>query len=127
VPWTPLADVSETDDAYQVHIELPGIGRDRIDVQLVDHELIVTGEINEEENGGRRRRSSRRTGRFEYRTFLPGDIKPDQVSADLADGVLTVTVRKSHTAKPRRIEVRESSGQNSGQRAGGQGSSGGQR
>jgi len=43
-------------------------------VQLVDGELIVTGEIIEEENGGRRRRSSRRTGRFEYRTFLPGDI-----------------------------------------------------
>ena len=70
----PLADVSETDDACQVHIELHGIGRDWIDVQLVDGELIVTGEIIEEENGGRRRRSSRRTGRFEYRTFLPGDI-----------------------------------------------------
>ena len=91
----PLADVSETDDAYQVHIELHGIGRDWIDVQLVDGELIVTGEIIEEENGGRRRRSSRRTGRFEYRTFLPGDIKPAQVSADLADGMLTVTVPKS--------------------------------
>jgi HSP20 family protein len=54
VPWTPLADVSETDGAYQVHIELPGIGRDWMDVQLVDGELIVTGEIIEEENGGGR-------------------------------------------------------------------------
>jgi HSP20 family molecular chaperone IbpA len=51
----PLADVSETDDACQVHIELHGIGRDWIDVQLVDGELIVTGEIIEEEDGGRRR------------------------------------------------------------------------
>lgn len=63
----PLADVSET-DACQVHIELHGIGRDWIDVQLVDGELIVTGEIIEKRTGGRRRRSSRRTGRFEYRT-----------------------------------------------------------
>jgi HSP20 family molecular chaperone IbpA len=47
----PLADVSETDDAYQVRIELPGIGRDWIDVQLVDGELIVTGEIIEEAGG----------------------------------------------------------------------------
>jgi len=120
VPWTPLADVSETDDAYRVHIELPGMSRDQIDVQLVDRELIVTGEITENGDGGRRRRSSRRTGRFEYRTFLPGDVKPDQVSAELADGVLTVTVPKSDTAKPRRIEVRESSGQNNGRRSGGQ-------
>jgi hypothetical protein len=49
------------------------------------------------------------------------------VSADLAEGVLTFTAPKSHTAKPRPIEVRESSGQNNGQRSGGQGPSGGQR
>jgi hypothetical protein len=49
------------------------------------------------------------------------------VGAGRADGVLTVTVPKSHTAKPRPIEVRESSGQNNGQRSGHQGSSGGQR
>jgi HSP20 family protein len=105
VPWSPLADVSETDDAYLVHVELPGIRKDQVDVQLLDREMVITGEIKEGENG-KRRRSSRRAGRFEYRTYLPGDIKPDQVSADLADGVLTVTVPKSETAKPRRIEVR---------------------
>lgn len=112
VPWTPLADVSETDDAYLVHVELPGLSRDQIDVQLGDRELAVSGEITEDGNGSKRRRSSRRTGRFEYRTFLPGDIKPDQVSAELAGGVLTVTVPKSETAKPRRIEVKEPGGQN---------------
>jgi HSP20 family protein len=119
VPWTPLADVSETDDSYQVHVEVPGISKDQMNVQLVDRELIVSGEITQEENGSRRRRSSRRTGRFEYRTFLPSDIKPDKVSAELADGVLTVTVPKSETAKPKRIEVNESSGQNGSGKPGG--------
>ncbi len=119
VPWTPLADVSERDDGYVVHVELPGLRRDQIDVQLMDRELVVSGEITEEQqdgkdgkDGNRRRRSSRRMGRFEYRTFLPGDIKPDQIKAGLADGVLTITVPKSETAKPRRIEVKESSGKN---------------
>jgi HSP20 family protein len=106
LPWSPLADVSETDDAYSVHVELPGISRDQIDVQLMDRELVVSGEINEQENG-KRRRSSRRTGRFEYQTVLPGDVKPDEVSAELADGVLTVTVPKSEAAKSRQIEVKE--------------------
>lgn len=106
LPWSPLADVTETDDAYLVHVELPGISRDQIDVQLMDRELVVSGEIKEQENG-KRRRSSRRTGRFENWTVLPGDVKSDEVSAELADGVLTVTVPKSEAAKPRQIEVKE--------------------
>ncbi|HEX4661971.1 MAG TPA: Hsp20/alpha crystallin family protein [Streptosporangiaceae bacterium] len=111
VPWSPLADVSETDDAYLVHVELPGIRKDQIDVQLQDRQLIVSGKIKETENG-RRHRSSRRAGRFEYRTYLPGDVKADQVSAKLSDGVLTVTVPKSEAAKPRRIEVQTSDAKN---------------
>jgi HSP20 family protein len=107
VPWSPLADVSETDDSYLVHVELPGVRKDQVDVQLQDRELVISGEIKEEQENGKRRRNSRRTGRFEYRAMLPGDIKPDQVSAQLADGVLTVTVPKSEAAKPRRIEVGE--------------------
>ena len=112
VPWSPMADVSETDDAYVVHVELPGVRRDQIDVRVEDRQLVISGEIKEEEEeekkkNGRRHRSSRRTGRFEYRTYLPGDIKADQVSAELADGVLTVTVPKSEAAKPRRIEVKQ--------------------
>jgi HSP20 family protein len=105
MPWSPLAEVSETDEAYLVHVELPGVSKDQIDVQLMDRELVISGEIKESEDG-KKRRSSRRTGRFEYRAYLPGDVKPDEVSAQLADGVLTVTVPKSEAAKPRKIEVK---------------------
>jgi HSP20 family protein len=73
----------------------------------MDRELAVSGDIKESDDG-RRRRSSRRTGRFEYRTTCPAKIKPDHVSAQLADGVLTVTVPKSEAAKPKRIEVKAS-------------------
>jgi HSP20 family protein len=88
-----------------VHVELPGISKDQVDVQLQDRELVISGEIQEENGGGRRRRSSRRVGRFEYRTFLPNDIKADQAKAELHDGVLTVTVPKSEEAKPRKLEI----------------------
>jgi HSP20 family protein len=104
MPWAPPADVSETDDAYVVRVELPGVRRDQIDVQLQGQELVISGEIRET-GDDQRRRSSRRTGRFEYRALLPGDINPDQVGAQLADGILTVTVPKSEAAKPRRIQV----------------------
>lgn len=104
MPWVPAADLSENDQAYVVHVEVPGVRKDQLNVQVVERELVITGEITEQSNG-RRHRSTRRTGRFEYRALLPSDIKPDQVSAELADGVLTVTVPKSEQAKPRQVQV----------------------
>jgi HSP20 family protein len=105
MPWAPLGDVSETDDAYIVRVELPGVNKDQVDVQLQGGELVVVGEIPEDSGKGRRHRSSRRTGRFEFRAFLPGDVNPEGVTAQLSDGVLTVTVPKSEAAKPRKIEI----------------------
>jgi HSP20 family protein len=104
MPWSPPADLTETDDTYVVHVEVPGMHKDQLKVEASDRELVVTGEIPEQ-SGGKRHRSSRRTGQFEYRATLPGDIKADQVTAELADGVLTVTAPKSEAAKPSHVEV----------------------
>ena len=110
MPWVPLADLSETEDAYVAKVELPGVSKDQINVQLQDRELVVSGEIPEEQdgqNGGRRRhRSTRRTGRFEFRAWLPGDVNADAVQGELTDGVLTLTIPKSEAAKPRKIEIK---------------------
>jgi HSP20 family protein len=108
MPWTPLADFRETDDAYMINAELPGLRRDQIQLEVQERELVITGEMRDDTDGdGRRHRSSRRTGRFEYRTFLPSDIKPDKTRAKLHDGILTVTVPKAETAKPRQIQITE--------------------
>jgi len=106
-PWRPLANISETDDGYQVEVELPGVNKDQLNVELNDRELAITGEVAEpkQEDGRRRRRSTRRTGRFEFRASLPGDINPEGVSATLSDGVLTVKIPKSEAARPHRVEV----------------------
>jgi len=107
LPWVPFADVAETEDSYIVEAELPGVSKDQIDVQLSDRELIVTGEVKEKEEGrqGRLHRRMRRTGRFEFRTLLPGEVEAEKVDATLRDGVLTVTIPKAQAAKPRHIEV----------------------
>lgn len=105
LPWSPLADVSETDDAYLIEADLPGVGQDQVSVEVTGGDLVISGEIARGERAGVLRRSTRRQGRFEYRTMLPADADPDQVSASLADGVLTVRVAKAETARPRRIEI----------------------
>ena len=109
VAWTPLADVTEADDAFHVEIELPGVKSKDIDVEANGQELVVTGEIKEKERKGVLRRSTRRTGSFEYRLRLPGEIDTEKIDARISDGVLTVTVPKAEVAKPRHIEISETS------------------
>jgi HSP20 family protein len=103
--WLPLADVSETDDAYVVEIELPGVKRDDVDIELDGSELAVTGEFKERERKGLFRHHTRRLGRFEFRMTLPRNVDPDHVEAGLDDGVLTIRIPKTDTAKPRRVEI----------------------
>jgi HSP20 family protein len=103
--WSPLADVEETDDAYTVELDLPGVAREDVDIQLDDRRLTVAGNIEEKERKGILHRRTRRVGRFHYSVTLPGDVDADGVSAQLHDGVLTVRVPKSAQAKPRRIAI----------------------
>lgn len=103
--WTPTADVSETDEAYLVEIDLPGVKQEDIDIQVSNGVLSVSGQLKEKEGVGWPHSRMRRTGRFEYRTTLPQDVDPDKTSAEQADGVLTVRAPKSETARPRRIPI----------------------
>jgi HSP20 family protein len=103
--WRPLADLSETEDAYVVEMDLPGVKKEDISIELLGNELVVSGEYKQTEKTGWLRSKTRRTGRFEYRTLLPQNVEQDKITAQLADGVLTVTVPKAESMKPRRIEI----------------------
>jgi HSP20 family protein len=103
--WSPLGDVEETDDAYVVEIDLPGVKRDDIDIELHERQLTISGEIKEKERAGILRRRTRRVGQFHYAVTLPADVDAAKVEARLDEGVLTVRVPKSERAKPRRIQI----------------------
>lgn len=103
--WAPLADVTETGDAYVAEIELPGVSKDDINVELTGAELAITGDYRAAEREGRALRRGRRGGHFEYRVLLPGQAEADKITASLADGVLTVTVPKAEADKPHRIAI----------------------
>ena len=104
--WMPVTDIEETDDAWVIEAELPGVDRKDVNVEMRDSELIISGEIKEKERKGVLRRQTRKTGEFEYRVTLPGDSDAEHIEANLHDGVLTVRVPKTEQAKPRRIEVK---------------------
>jgi HSP20 family protein len=103
--WVPLADIEETEDAWVVEAELPGVNKKDINVDVRDSEVVVTGEIKEKERKGLLRKRTRPVGRFEYRVLLPGEVNADGVDASLDDGVLTIRIPKAEKARPRRIEI----------------------
>ena len=104
--FTPLADVEETSDAYTVEIELAGVKKDDLDIEIAGRRLSVSGERKERERVGILRRRERVVGRFHYEVVLPGEVEEDGIEAHLDDGVLTVRVPKPASERPRRIEVR---------------------
>ena len=103
--WAPPADIEDTEDAYLVELELPGVEKDQITVEIAEGELSVHGEIKERERTGVVRRQTRHIGQFDYRTSLPPNADTEHVSAELTNGVLTVRVPKAEKGKPHRIEI----------------------
>jgi HSP20 family protein len=101
----PRFDIEESDDAWIVEAELPGVKRKDVNVEVRDGELLVSGEIKERERRGVLRHRTRHMGEFEIRVSLPGDVDTERVDASIEDGVLTVQIPKPERAKPRKIEV----------------------
>lgn len=100
--WRPAADVARTDAGYTVRIEVPGVAREELTIEVEDQVLRVSGEVKAPEE---QRSGTRRYGRFDYRAQLPTDADLGAIAAELADGVLTVTIPRAEEAKPRRIEI----------------------
>jgi HSP20 family protein len=103
--WLPAVDIEETDEAFVIEAELPGVQRQDVTVEMQDNQLTIHGELKERERKGILRRRTRRTGQFDYRVLLPGEVDPDNIEANLQDGVLRVHAHKVERAKPRRIEI----------------------
>jgi HSP20 family protein len=104
--FIPLADVEETDDAFIVEVELPGVKKDDVDISVAGRRLEISGERKEKERVGILRRQTRSVGRFRYEIVLPSAVDESGITATLDDGVLTVRVPKASSERPRRIEVK---------------------
>jgi HSP20 family protein len=103
-----VADIEENDNNYVVEMDVPGVKRDDINVELRENELRVTGEVKERERKGILRRQARKVGQFEHVLVLPPDVDANNVEATLRDGVLTIRVGKTTSSQPRQIEVKTS-------------------
>ena len=104
--FIPMADVEESDDAYLVEVELPGVKREDVSLEVSGRQLTVSGERKERERVGILRKRTRSVGRFQYQVTLPGQGDEAGVEASMDEGVLSVRVPKAVAERPRRIEVK---------------------
>lgn len=106
--WGPSVDVSESDSAFTIRAEIPGVDPSDIEVALTGQTLTISGEKKEsvetkEENW---HRSERRFGSFKRSVTLPTSVDVENVSAKHEHGVLVIQLNKCKSAVPKRIAVR---------------------
>ena len=106
----PATELVECDSEYRITAELPGMTAENVDIKMSDGTITIRGEKSEEKKEEKEDYlvSERRYGEFQRTLSLPSGVDADAVSADFANGVLTVTLPKTPEAKQkeRKVEVK---------------------
>lgn len=108
--WTPAMDAWETEQAFVVQLDLPGLNPDQVDVTFDRNTLTIRGTrpatIPSVEKGDLRVFFTERAqGGFSRTLRFPQYVEANRIDASFANGVLTVTVPKAETAKARKIAI----------------------
>lgn len=109
--WTPPVDLYETAHDFVLTAELPGLAREHIEIQADEYRIVLRGARDAASDADvscceQYHRVERGHGRFSRAFTLPEAIDVEQVSADLKDGVLTVTMPKAGDRAVRHVDVR---------------------
>ena len=106
----PAMDVAENDSHYTISVELPGVAKDDVHVELGEGMVTVRGEkrSEHEEKKDQRRYAERSYGVFSRSFRLPADADADRIDASFKDGVLSLKVPKTEASKPKTISIKGS-------------------
>ena len=105
--WCPPTDVLETPDTYILRIELPGVGKENINIELAGNCVRLYGERRPETEPAIAAYHSieRAHGLFERTVTLPGEVDPDRTEATYSDGLLEIVLPKAEHSREARVSV----------------------
>jgi HSP20 family protein len=105
--WTPVADVYERAEEYVVVMDLPGIERAALEINLENERLSIRGTRSSANGDTGKHRTERPQGKFNRSFGVPTAVDPEQIEAEYKDGVLYVRLpkRKEQTSHPVKIKV----------------------
>ncbi|MBM4188908.1 MAG: Hsp20/alpha crystallin family protein [Gemmatimonadetes bacterium] len=106
--WEPSLDFSENPKEYLVRLEVPGMNRDDLDVNLDGNLLTLSGkrELHRQERGEDFLWEEREEGRFMRTLRLPGAVQEGKIDANYGDGVLTVKLPKAEASAKSKIAIK---------------------
>ena len=103
--YSPTVDIYESEEAITLFADLPGVEKDKLDINVEDQLLTITGLVPEPEERKQRIYSEYGIGGYS-RSFKLGDtIDQSKINASLKDGVLTLLLPKAERLRPRKIEI----------------------
>ena len=102
--WTPASDIYETESAYLIAMDLPGIDREALEIDVDDNRLIVKGTRAIAET--KQHRTERPRGKFLRSFSVPSSIEQGKIGAEYKDGVLQIRLPKRTEQKPKKIDVK---------------------
>ncbi len=107
IDLSPDVDIAETEKAYKIAVELPGLDDKDIEVSLSDDLLTVSGEKKTEREESKKDYylSERRYGSFKRSFRLPAEIEAGKITAEMDKGVLSITLPKSASAKRKQHKI----------------------
>lgn len=105
--WVPQIDLVESGEHFLVHMDLPGLAREDVAIEVEDRVLSISGErpVTASDDEQRAFRVERAGGAFRRQITLPEGVDADAITATFEHGVLTVSVPKPVVAKPRRVQI----------------------
>ena len=103
--WVPAVDLSETPDRYTLTVELPGLSRSDVQIDFREDTLTLRGRRPDSQCPDRYQQLERGQGQFSRSFRFSQAVHGDAISADLANGVLTLIVPKTMADTAKRIEV----------------------
>jgi HSP20 family protein len=102
--FTPPADIYEMETAYSIAMDLPGIDRTTLEIDIDDNRLSIKGtRVIDESN---QHRSERAHGKFARSFTVPGSVDQANIKAEYKDGVLEITLPKRKEQKAKRVEIK---------------------
>jgi HSP20 family protein len=106
-PWSPAVDIIETQDTLQVKADLPDVKLEDIDIRVEHQTLTLRGQRKFEKDEAVKgyHRIERSYGEFVRSFAIPPTVDTEKVAADYKNGVLTISLPKKETAKPRQVKV----------------------
>lgn len=103
--FPPSGELEELDDEFVLDVDLPGIDRKDVTLDVSGRRVAISGTRTERERDGVLRHSTRITGSFHYELALPAPVDEKGVTAKLTDGVLSIRLPKSGDARATHVSI----------------------